>query len=268
MTSDGSTHDMLDLYLDDMLDADARCRFEERLKADPALRQALQAQRHIDEVLRRRFDEGSVPEAVERLARHPDPQTGVEAVVVTGRAHRLLTAKVRPWIAVAALLLIALTSWYLIGPPLSTEGDRGVSGEMATRPFEGPKLSLLAHYQAKVDEGFNAYWSCPAPRFTETYRRRLGQALRLASMSEGVEVLGLAYSHTLTPMTLCLFARVDGQPAIVYADRSAVGDEDQPSLTGDSGLYLHRREIGELVLYEIAARPSPALLPLFEAVSK
>ena len=81
----------------------------------------------------------------------------------------------------------------------------------------------------------------------------------------------MAYSHTLTPMTLCLFARIDGQPAIVYADQSAADAADaevQPSPNGDSGLHLHRREIGELVLYEIAARPSPALRPLFETVSK
>ena len=73
--------------------------------------------------------------------------------------------------------------------------------------------------------------------------------------------MGLAYPNTITPRTIALLARVHSEEVVVFVDR--VRADPGQSLPQGSGLNLHRRRVGKLVLYELSRLDRPFLLDLF-----
>ncbi len=251
-----SPSDPLDRYLDGQLDPAARRRFEQRLAEEPEVREAQAMQDRIDAALRRRHAIGDGTEAMDRLAAHLDPRGGA----AHGGFRRFLTGRVNPWVAAAVLALVALPTWWWFEATRPSSPQWTYPVGVVTQPFDGPQTTLVAHYQAQVASGFEDYWPCPPRRFADTFQRRLGQAMALGPPVEGTAALGLAHAHTFSPMTLCLFGRVDGHPVIVHADRAV---HDGPSLigaAGEDGLHVHRRVADGLVLYEVSPLPTPTLV--------
>jgi hypothetical protein len=73
---------------------------------------------------------------------------------------------------------------------------------------------------------------------------------------------GLAYCHSITRDTVCMVGSADATSRIVvFIDR--LEKDTQPVLPAESGLHLFRRELGQLVLYEVSPKDHPILLDWF-----
>lgn len=226
----------LDLYLDGLLDGEQHRQFELRVEADAELRTAVQTQSRIDTALRRLF--------VAPTAREPRNPESV-SVTRTGARRGL-------WVAAALLLIgcgiiLGLRSW-----PRPTS---------VVRAPESQRSTFREIHQRLVDRGYTPDWECPpGPKFAMYVYWRLGQTLLVTNTPPGVELVGWAYAASLSPETMVLLTRVDGKPVTVFIDRAEV---DSPQyLAAIDGRSVFRREIHNLVTYELSDGPGPVILPL------
>jgi hypothetical protein len=118
-------------------------------------------------------------------------------------------------------------------------------------------------YEKLVARGFKPEFVCTSDaEFTRAVDTRFGQGLLLAS-SPDVQLVGWAYSDnykgiTLSRQALILMAKVRGEPVIVLMDQSR---HDRPQIAKpESGLHVHRAEVGSLVLYEVSTFDAPQLI--------
>jgi hypothetical protein len=72
----------------------------------------------------------------------------------------------------------------------------------------------------------------------------------LAELPEDVVALGLSYSNTISPRTMLLLTEVAGESVLVFIDRRDTDDER--SLFRGDDIHLFRRNVGDLVLYELS----------------
>ncbi len=120
--------------------------------------------------------------------------------------------------------------------------------------------SLETAYNDWLADGFEAMWVCADDReFADTFRATYHQGLLLGALPQGTTALGLSYCTSISSRTTCLLATVDGIPVVVFVDRVEV-DHPQPQ---PEGLFLHRRRIDKLVLYELSPLEQPAVLQWF-----
>jgi hypothetical protein len=242
---------LLDLYLDELLKPAESLRFEEQLRDDPLLRSQAELQRRIDAAIVRAWAAPAAP-ALRQQDAPPGNPRGKRTFPRPLQA-RWLMRSLRA--AIAALLLIGVGSvWVWIGS--SGEAD----------PYAGlPWRSMEMFYRIETQKGFEPMWACDTDqRFASTFHSALGQAMRLRPLPQGVRMLGLSYSHTLSPRTVCMLARANGTPVVVFADR--LERDTPPVLSAESGLRAHRRAVGALVLYEVSPLESPRLLDFLEQV--
>jgi hypothetical protein len=215
---------LLEAYLDGALDRAEQQRFEADLGVVPALRKEVELQRRIDSALGRLFTEPARPK--------------VAAAPRRMRIHPAL-------LAVAAVLLLASAVTWLF-----------VAGIFHERP---DRLGPL--YRHTVAAGFEPDIVCTTPEeFAAWVRGNYGQALHPAD-DPGIEFVGWTYANIVSSYTGILLARVDGEPVIVAMDRREreLQRQGQPQ---DAALTLHRRRIGELVLYEVTPLGKARVLPL------
>lgn len=225
----------LDLYLDGLIDEAERRRFELRIEADAELRAAVEAQARIDASIRRLF----AP---------PACQPHIPRSAGTSRSRLLRGA----WVAAAALLI---GCGILLGLLSRTRHP-----EMVYAP-EIQRSTFQAIHERLVDRGYTPEWVCPpGPKFAMCVYWRLGQTLLVSHTPPGVELLGWTYAPSLSPETMVLLTRVDDRPVTVFVDRLEVDTSQQ--LTDSQGLRLFRRQVHDLVAYELSEGPQPVILPL------
>lgn len=285
MTTDAgqSPEELLELYLDGLLDDGARVAFEARLAEDPDLREAVGSQRELDGRIHRLFrvpadtnvdrmlEPFLTPSASPRGDAHPEvpSREGLSLPSVRRQLSPAAGRRAGPslWRLVAALAAaVAMSVW------------AGLQVYEFTRPAAprtptyvvGPKRSMLTVYHEEIQKGFKPEWVCRNDKeFRESFSGRFGQALAFADLPKDVCPQGLSYENILSTFTMHLLVRVDDRAVVVFADKL---DRDEPQeLPPDSGLHLHRRLIGNLVLYEISPFPEPRVVPFFfdpDAVSK
>lgn len=237
--------DRLDAYLDGTMSASEQESFRKLLEQDVELRVQLERQRLIDDSLRRLY--GSAPKV--SLAQ--------PAVVTGGKfagAQNLLKSRTGRNLAAAALLAISLLaawySWSLSRPPQFED----IYAEQPWRSFE-------TVYADTVAGGFKPAWICRNDReFRSVFARKLKQPLLLAALPPGVSAGGITYSNTLSPSTINVLARVDDTPIIVFVDKKSAETTPPPM---PARLKVFRREINDLVLYEVSPLDSPHILPHF-----
>jgi hypothetical protein len=242
-TPQNNPQDMLDAYLDGVLDETQRQEFEARIEQDPALRHEVDKQRRIDAAMKRCCP---VPDVDVLLNR------AIETASRPVRSHGLLFKIGRIAAMIAAGVLVVLAVQWAVGPgkpkPLG-EGTYTV-------------LGLETSYRQVVDEGFTPLWRCETDKeFAETYGYRLGQPLVLGALPAGIEALGLSYIPAISFDTIALLATVDSQRVIVFADHTRAVDNTQTELA-NPGLHLFQRRVGDLMLYELTPLDTPTVLDL------
>lgn len=238
----------LDLYLDGLLEGDDLAAFERDLAASPALRRQLEAQQRIDAELRRLFAYDP--------ARAASPQP--EPTAIAGRIDGTTVSTKRPaapsptirrlrLYAIAAVLLLALA------------GSWAAYVHLTTPTFD--KVLSPAEVYAMVDQ---PEFVCETDaEFAAAIDDRLGQPLVLAA-APGIEAIGWAYGddyngRIVGRKTMVLINKVRGQKVLVFMDRRR--DDRALDTPPSSGLNLFRREVGDLVLYEVTPLDQPEVIP-------
>lgn len=216
--------DLIESYLDGQLSEAERASFEAKVAESAELRAQLELQRRVDAALGRLFGESSEAAPVLPMPRR-------------WRVHPAL-------VALAAVVCMATVGvWWF-----------------ATRSFVDQPDRLGPLYRQTIAAGFTPEVVCTTPdEFAGWVRSNFGQPLH-PSADPGIEYVGWSYAHIVSGYSGVLLARVDGQPVIVAMDRI---DREYARQVGprDASLTMHRRRIGNLVLYEVTPLGRARILP-------
>ncbi|CAG1004412.1 hypothetical protein PHYC_03140 [Phycisphaerales bacterium] len=231
--------DPVDAYLDNLMTPDERAAFERRLARDADLRELIELQKQID---------GSLVRQLPYRAPTPAP-----AAIPISRAAGISWTRIR-WIgAIAAIVALAfITVLYVTQPP--------------ALKFRAPDLV----YRDFDAAGWKPAWVCKDDReFAEMVSFYLDSAVVVPLDTPGVTLAGWSLADQFdhgkpigTPMsqqTLALLTKVDGKNVLVLMDR--LSSDRKMRVSADSGLFLHRRELNGLVLYEVSPMPEARVLP-------
>jgi hypothetical protein len=256
--------DLLEAYLDGLLDDAQREAFAQRLRDDPELQRQVELQARIDGALERLFhvEEPSHEQLSKALAAAASmsapvvpPATSpplVDRAPSAPAARRSLSGRLY-WGA-AGLAAAAAIAWVIA--TLIGGGPANDQPQFAARP-------LVQIYQDAVEAGFEPSYDCRDPElFARTFQQRQGQPLRLLAMPAGTRMLGLAYAGGLSRKTTAMLGLVDGQRVMTFIDR-ADADQKIAAETGDAALHVFRLERNGLVFYEVTPLDEPRTLELF-----
>jgi hypothetical protein len=227
-------------YLDGIMQPEERVAFEEELSRNPEQQKQIQLQQQIDESLQRQF---AVPASVPNI----DFATLDESAVQV--ASRMTTkSPIWKWFWAAAALIV----WALIYGAFIRRPDPTI--QFVQRPAE-------EIYKECVNSGFRPYWDCNGQddRFAATFEQRVGTPLRLKQLPTDLRMAGISYLQAISRNTTAMLTYVEDQPVIVFVDeRSKDRGLEQP--TAESGLKLFRKELDELVIYELTPLDEPRFL--------
>ncbi len=246
---DGQFVAQLDAYLDGLMTREQRDRFDEQMTKNDHLRNEVDRQHSVDKVLRRAFappHEESLRRIAELACDH-----GIDPIPLRRAGVPIL----RMFAAAAAIVMLIAGSWMIwliLGP------QPAITDPYAPQAWR----SMQQVYEDERADGFLPDWVCRDDlEFQETFRSQLGQRMLLNSLPEGVAAIGLSYSNTISPWTICLLSEAADEEIIVFIDR--LDQDSDTKLVAQSGLYLHRKVIGELVLYELSPLDSPRVIQHF-----
>ncbi len=252
---DHNGSELLDQYLDGLVSGEQRHRFSQRLGEDAALQSAVDLQAQIDGVLRVRFAPPDADRALAAVypaaddAKHDEAYPPAEAASAGSvMAKPLSRRQILVILSAAAAVVGAVLAWQFFNQP--------------ARPQRLVERTISGEYAHQVKRGFKAGWVCETNKqFASTYWARLGQGLLLRDLPPDIAALGLSYGHVLSPRTIMLLATIDGRKVIVYADRLKNAPPQPPAVAPD--MYLHRREVNGLLLYELSPLDRPSVIEYF-----
>lgn len=252
---------LLDAYLAGELRGPELAEFEARLAADADLRAVADAQRRVDQSLRRAF----VPAVTPVPARAPVPaeagdgqsavQTVRDPIPISGRPDSGVRAgstapTPRRWWGYAAAAALLL-------------GGAAVFTRVYTHEEQRPPLEAHTVYASLNSAGWKPEFECKTDaEFIDLTTRRLGQPL-VAAASPGVTLLGWGYADGYGPIvseeTMTLLTEVDGRRVLVLMDRKR-NDRRMADPPLADGLRMFRRVLGHAVLYEITPLDSERVI--------
>ena len=129
---------------------------------------------------------------------------------------------------------------------------------VSVNPYIRPIRPLDLAYQACVKDGFKVDWVChDLNDFATYFAANLMQPLML---HDPPKELGVSIVGGVSKRTLGFLQKVDERPVIVFVDRL---DKDSPQTITDPNLHVFRREVGNLVLYEVTPFESPLFIERF-----
>lgn len=234
---------LLDRYLDGLLAGSEKAAFEQRIARDKELKNQVDLQRRLDGALVRTLP--PAPDARALL----DAARAERKVLRPTFGRRALVAAV----SLAAVLLVALAVYSFVVP------DAPKKDKVAKLPHR----TFEQAYSERLQGGFKPDWVCnDEVELVASYKKAVGQPLRVAKLDSGIEMLGLAYFNTMSPWTIAFLAKVDGKEVIVFAD--PLSYDEQPKLGEGSKLHLHKRIIDKVVLYELSPFDEARVLKSFE----
>lgn len=195
----------------------------------------------IDAALRRNF----APPATDELA------PALRAAILGGTT-RSQPMRGRFMRAAAAVILLVCGSWLLV---------RSFTPDVVNPYDIQPHRSALAVYDALSDEGFEPLWQCrDDAEFAGVFMDRHGQPLVITAMPETHAALGIHYANVISPRSTLVLARVNGNNIMLVIDR--VDRDTDPGSLRD-GLFAHRAEVGDLVIYELSPLDEASVIPYF-----
>jgi hypothetical protein len=238
-------NDMIERYLDNLMTPQERAEFERRLAQDAGLATQIARQRDVDASLRRLLAVPSASAAAQMVARIagedvPSASTAASSPVA-GRIGLSSTAPFTKWLAAAAIIAIVLGSAWFVWDRV-----KPLERELVVHAAQSP----AEYYHMKVGSGFKPSWKCENDaEFAASFNTQFGQPLLLRALPAGVAAGGIDYCNTLTPKSVGLLGSVNDQKVIVIVDKLT---NDKPlDVPPGSGLHLFRREVGNLVAYEV-----------------
>ena len=243
---DDTREGLFDAYVDGLLSDSAHREFERRLERDVNLRDELALQGQLNEHLRTLF---APPDAERIVARFPIRSTSGAGATAWNK-HFANVSKGRRFAWAAVLVVVVGGGWllreWIEPPPL----------------WDQYKLHTLVEvYQHEIDTGLNPLWVCKNDHeFAGTFWRKVRQPLVMDEAPEHLQAIGLSYVHALSPDTTYLLARVRSRPVLVFVDRVEV--DTHPEIEGGD-LNLFRRQVDQLILYELTPLDEPHVLKLF-----
>ncbi len=271
--------DELDLYIDGLLDDERRAAFERKLFADPELAAELERQRSLDSRLSAAFPVPENPVLVDMPVQVPAgskpaevPAGSVPANSAAGEQGALNGRRPRPaggprrtWqrVAMAASVLVAVGLWAVGDYDVADEGAGGVvdEGPVVVVDAGGQSCSAFGGLYAELaDDWRMAAGACNVPHdLSQHFQDSLGQALFVDATAE-LAIEG-PFAIRRWPTTTLLASPQQPEPILILVDELA--RDPRPVLEADSPAHLFRRELGDLVLYELTPWDAPRALELF-----
>lgn len=218
----------IERMLDQRDDPAIRRELEALARSNPEAREALQMQDRIDASLTRLATAPSADILVARLRQ--------AAPAALKQSQRRDVARQVRGLAAAAVLLLAAGGYWLWNRP-------------AARPTP-PPMTVVSAYDREKAGGFSPYEVCRDPSaYRKTFENRLGQGLIATAMPSTVDPIGWSYGPAVSVNSIFLMANVEKKQVLVVFDRLA---DDRPQPKAAHGLNIYRREVDQLVLYEVS----------------
>lgn len=242
--------DLVDAYVDGVIDEPATTRVRAAMDRDPLLAREVQRSRLIDDALKRRFrDEAdrvrlSVVETIAAIPQAPP--------------RRAPAWWQRKWVIAACLALLV--------------GAAGITGAWPSinrllHRINDSRMTAVAVYSHEVKRGFTPVWKCENDdEFAAAVRERLGEGLVLRDLPPNYEVIGWAYAPTdgqppLSDQMMVLLARVDRHEVVVMIDRAAaVAPPTDRLFAGGSGNNVNVKMLGSLIAVEVTPERCASVL--------
>jgi hypothetical protein len=253
--------EMLELYLDGMLDESQRAAFERAMAGDADLRREVELAGRVEASLRTSF-------ARERIGLD-SPAGNVRASERPGVAGfvgpRGMPAA-RFGVAAAILLALGAGVYFAgraFGPGSGTPAP-GANGTQAadTAASKRPPDHLERTYARRVADGFKPDEVCTdTVAFRGWMKKAFGQELEPGEHEGSVMMVGWSYAPVISDYAGVLLARVDGKEVLTFIDTIENDRKWGGARFNDSrGLRTFRREIGKLVLYETTPIDHPTIV--------
>lgn len=235
--------DLLDLYLDGLLQGVELRAFEALIDSDPEIRRAVMNHRRVDDGLKRVFKAPPIS-----ITLPVDPPAPIPISAASRKPAFLVPGR---YLAYAALVLLAVgVGWW----------------QMNASPVKIQKVTLSAGhvYKNLTSKGFEPEFVCTTDeKFNETMTNRFGQGLLIAS-APNIELIGWAYADgyqgsVVSGKELILMAKVDGRETIVIMDNAKNAPWFGIKEEAPAGMRVFKRRVGDIVMYELTAADSPVL---------
>lgn len=259
----------LEAYLDGTLSPEERIAFERDAGADGELARQVTMQRQLDASLRRLYTPPlapvipDVPAAPASPTRNGHPRTPRVTPDPGPKAPPAWVEKLAAAAILGAAITLGVWSFVQLG---GTDAAwwRKLTGAPPAQPYAYTAAVVVRGstieeaYRNTVAAGFTPGWVCSQQQqFIHTFADRLGQPMTMDETPD-VRMVGLSYGSTATG-TVVVLTRAYNVPVLVFAERTdrlrAAGAEPacwDYTLPADSGLHLHRREVGALTLFEVS----------------
>ena len=247
--------ELLERYLDGLLTDDELIEFEQRLESDGALQRGVEQHREFEERLNQAFAPARLTaEALESLLNKSIQSD--DSNKQSGTPKPASSMKSRRRLVVGAICAIAAAiAWFFVS--MQSGATRKVSPFFEQRP-----LALI--YQETIDNGFRPYYYCEdQARFARTFRKRQATPLELSETPADRRMVGLSFAGGLSRDTTAMLAYVEEQPVVVFIDRNEFDNEQLMSQRKKkhANLFVHRKELADLVIYEVSPFDSAKMAP-------
>lgn len=206
-----------------------------------SMEKSLNFQQSIDSSLKRLFTTAEMPKTLRDQLEDRTPTVAPQSKTHSSKTHGSARILGMPQWSVAALLLIGIGSWVVMG-----------LGYLFPEPDHYRERMAVAIYQKVVDKGFEPDWFCEDEKlFADTFAERQGKGVWLRPLPEGIRMAGLAYHKGLGESTTSMLAWVDDKPVMLFVDKSnAIPKrllEDRP----DDDLQIFTQRLGNLTIVEV-----------------
>lgn len=256
--------EMLDMYLDGLLQGEQLASFERALAGDPELRREVELAGRVEASLRTNFSRERIgldsPAGNVRVSERP----GVAGFVGPEKSRLLrFGAAAAILLALGAAAYVASNAFGPGGTP-GGSGDRPIAKGTGSPASKRPADHLERTYARRVADGFKPDEVCTDnTAFRGWMKKAFGQELEPRENEASVMMVGWSYAPVISDYSGVLLAKVDGKEVLTFIDTLENDKKWGGARFNDSkGLHTFRKEIGKLVLYETTPFDHPRITEL------
>ena len=235
----------LERFLDSLMTSEEESTYREQHLSDAPVQQAIELQSQLDQSLLNLFPSDEMSDQLKSRI--------IDNIQARPSDFTLWTRASFLKAAVVALVLIAATAAW-----------NGFFNQKPEPFFQ--QVALVQLHQDLNQQGYQPYYNCEdEERFAAVFKKRQNVALKLTPMPVDRKMLGISYLGGLSRQTTAMLATVDNENVTVFVDRKSALPE--PNIVNRTEtLNVFKREMSNLVLYEISPFKEAKLLDHFEAL--